>query len=222
MNPLADQPLPWERQPGETVKAFQAFRAYRDLEPRDRSVLAAYRLAKGKPTARQAAGIWNRWCAEHRWVERAHAYDLHREALERAAREDMWRVRAAQVADTEWDLAQQLIARAQEMLRLPLVEQRLERDGRTIIVKPTRWTAADVRGYLELASRLMRLATGKPTDQQALTGADGEPLLPGLNLRGLTDDEIATLLALLDKASRAASDEPGAPGPGEAQSRAPN
>ena len=222
MNPLAEQPLPWERQPGETAKAFKAFCAYRDLEPARRSVLAAYRQAKGKPTARQAAGIWNKWCAEHRWVERAHAYDLHREALERAAREDMWRVRAAQVADTEWDLAQQLIARAQEMLRLPLVEQRLERDGRTIIVKPTRWTAGDVRGYLELASRLMRLATGKPTDQQALTGADGEPLLPGLNLRGLTDDEIATLLALLDKASRAASDEPGAPGPGEAQSRAPN
>lgn len=197
-------PLPWERQPGETAKAFQAFRAYRDLyPPRDRSVLAAYRQAKGKPHARRAAGIWNRWCAEHAWVERAHAYDLHREQLERQAREETWRVRAAQVADTEWDLAQQLIERAREMLRLPLVEQRLERDGRTIIIKPTRWSAGDVRGYAELASRLMRLATGKPTDQQALTGADGEPLIPpALDLGGLSDDEITTLLALLDKATR--------------------
>lgn len=197
-----DAPLPWERQPGETAKAFQAFRAYRDLGPA-RTMLAAYRLTKGKPDAKAISGGWARWSQEHRWTERADAYDLHREQTERLEREQTWRERAAQVADTEWDLGQQLIERAKEMLRYPLVEQRTERDGRTIVVKPSRWTAGDARGYVELATKLLRLATGKPTDRQELTGADGKPLLEPLNLEGLTDDEIATLLALLDKASRA-------------------
>lgn len=199
-DPLAT--LPWERQPRETPKAWRAFCAYRDLGA-TRTVLAAYRLVTGHRDARNIPGWWSKWSSQNDWVERAAAYDQHKERLEREERERTWRERSAQVADLEWDTAQQLLGRAKEILSFPLVTTETSKDGKTIIIRPQRWTAADARGYAELATRLMRLSTGKPTDRQELTGADGRGLLePSINLEGLTDDEIATLLALLDKASR--------------------
>jgi hypothetical protein len=63
---------------------------YRDLGP-GRGVVEAYRQAKGKPSARQAAGTWNAWAARWHWAERGRAYDVHmdREAL--AARAELVR-----------------------------------------------------------------------------------------------------------------------------------
>ena len=78
---------PWERQPGETAKAYAAFLLYRDLPALDRSVPAARdgqeRDMKG--TVRQ----WSGWSMRNDWVNRAaeHDSDLASRRRERMAKE---------------------------------------------------------------------------------------------------------------------------------------
>lgn len=81
----------WERQPGETSRAYAAFCSYRDLGPR-RSLAAAYRARKPGSLDERAPGHWCEWSTRFRWVERAAAYDAfldeqRREQKERALRE---------------------------------------------------------------------------------------------------------------------------------------
>ena len=72
----------WDRQPGETAKAFSAFLLYRDLPAVDRSVVAARGRKKGGKQ-------WERWCTSHDWVNRAaeHDSDLASRRRERMAKE---------------------------------------------------------------------------------------------------------------------------------------
>ena len=72
----------WERQSGETAKAYAAFLLYRDLPAVDRSVAAAWgRKLGGKQ--------WDRWCTAHDWVNRAaeHDSDLASRRRERMVKE---------------------------------------------------------------------------------------------------------------------------------------
>ena len=78
---------PWERQSGETAKAYAAFLLYRDLPAIDRSVRAA---REGHPndtkgTLRQ----WKGWSMRNGWVNRAaeHDSDLASRRRERMAKE---------------------------------------------------------------------------------------------------------------------------------------
>ena len=78
---------PWERQPGETAKAYAAFLLYRDLPAIDRSVAAAREGHKKdiKGTFRQ----WSGWSMRNGWVNRAaeHDSDLASRRRERMAKE---------------------------------------------------------------------------------------------------------------------------------------
>ena len=78
---------PWERQSGETAKAYAAFLLYRDLPAIDRSVAAARegQQRDNKGTLRQ----WNGWSMRNGWVNRAaeHDSDLASRRRERMARE---------------------------------------------------------------------------------------------------------------------------------------
>ena len=65
---------PWDRQPGETPKAFSAFCLYRDLPPSDRSIVvacAARRKAGGRATERN----WEVWASRYDWRNRAASAD---------------------------------------------------------------------------------------------------------------------------------------------------
>ena len=83
---MSDRNL-WERQPGETAKAYAAFLLYRDLPAIDRSVEAAregqYKDRKG--TVRQ----WSGWSTRNGWVNRAaeHDSDLASRRRERMEKE---------------------------------------------------------------------------------------------------------------------------------------
>ena len=78
---------PWERQSGETAKAYAAFLLYRDLPAIDRSVAAARegQQRDNKGTLRQ----WNGWSMRNGWVNRAaeHDSDLASRRRERMAKE---------------------------------------------------------------------------------------------------------------------------------------
>ena len=77
----------WERQSGETAKAYAAFLLYRDLPAIDRSVPAARegQQKDKKGTLRQ----WNGWSMNNGWVNRAaeHDSDLASRRRERMAQE---------------------------------------------------------------------------------------------------------------------------------------
>jgi hypothetical protein len=60
----------WERQPGETSRAYVAFRRYRDLGP-----LRTVRASTDTPDGRRMPGHVERWASRHAWVERAEAWD---------------------------------------------------------------------------------------------------------------------------------------------------
>lgn len=80
---------PWLRQPNETAMAYSAFCLYRDLEPSQRTITAAYKLhceREGKPLQRRKkdgtvnTSSWSKWSTCNRWTERVEAFDSFTDA----------------------------------------------------------------------------------------------------------------------------------------------
>src|SRR6266851_3845169 len=101
----------WEMLPGESSKAYQAFRIYRDMDPEERSRHAAYRRHRGVEAAlfeaeqehdpaersrkvaevrrtypSRASGRWQVWYFQWAWRERALAFDAEFERQHAARR----------------------------------------------------------------------------------------------------------------------------------------
>ncbi len=76
----------WERQEGETAKAFEAFCAYRDLPPSERSMLAAWVKYSGNSAEgrRKAPRNVEQWAIDNKWTDRVKAYDDYLDAQSRA------------------------------------------------------------------------------------------------------------------------------------------
>ena len=77
----------WDRQPGETPKAFAAFCLYRDLPAIDRSIVAAvaqHRKNGGKASERN----WETWASLYNWRERGVASDSDLASRRRIRRAD--------------------------------------------------------------------------------------------------------------------------------------
>jgi hypothetical protein len=150
--------LPYERQPGESAKAYAAFVIFRNLGP-ERSVLKAYRQKTGKEQAKQAAGLWNSWATDHHWHKRADAWDAHLDEENRKAQEQARRGMAERHATMAMGLQRKALERLQKMEAQELA-------------------ASDVLRYLVEAAKLERLARGEPEEiqEQRHTDRDGQPL----------------------------------------------
>jgi hypothetical protein len=61
---------PWDRQPNESPKAFEAFAIYRDMAYRRSLAAVAWKLSKSKT-------LLSRWSAKHGWVKRVAAWDAY-------------------------------------------------------------------------------------------------------------------------------------------------
>ena len=96
---------PWEQQPGESAKAFEAFAIYRDMGV-ERSV------RKVTQRLNQSLTLIGKWSSRYNWPERARAYDrdLDRQAHAQAVRE----VRS--MTNRHIRIAMQLQAKALEAL----------------------------------------------------------------------------------------------------------
>lgn len=92
---------PWEQQPGESAKAFEAFAAYRDMGAERSLRKLTQQLHKNLTTIRDWSVKWN-------WQERVRAYDreLDRQAREQAVRS------VRQMTDRHIRIAMQLQAKA--------------------------------------------------------------------------------------------------------------
>ena len=69
---------PWERQPGETEKAYEAFLIYKNLGPGRTVTEVAKELTKSRQ-------LLARWSSQYRWKDRASEYDRENERKEQIA-----------------------------------------------------------------------------------------------------------------------------------------
>lgn len=74
--------FPWERQPGESPQAYEAFQKYRDMGGKRTQTAVAKELGK-------SIALINRWAAKYSWKSRALSYDnyLEKEALKTAVKQ---------------------------------------------------------------------------------------------------------------------------------------
>lgn len=93
--------LPWERQPNEGTKAFEAFTVYRDLG-QERT------LPKVAETLNKSVGLISRWSGAHKWVERVAAWDD--EADRQAAQKQLKDIANARVRQRKQAVKMQLKA----------------------------------------------------------------------------------------------------------------
>jgi hypothetical protein len=155
---------PWEREPEESKEAYDSFLIYRNLG-RNRSLESACQKSAG------SVPLLKRWSKQWKWVSRALAWDdfLQRarddEHLSHAAK---WEQRRIQAVEEAWEAGDALREKALQMLATPLVEKRSEKDGKTIILKPAKWSFQNVTDMLRLADELRNISTSsiiKPAEK---------------------------------------------------------
>lgn len=73
---MAKETKPWERQDGETIKQFEAFVVYRDLNEERSLAAVAQKLGKSKQ-------LLCRWSSKNNWVDRCSAWDDERDRVAR-------------------------------------------------------------------------------------------------------------------------------------------
>jgi hypothetical protein len=145
-------PLPFEKQPRESAKAFAAFSLYLSQGAERSTAAVAKELAKSEQLVR-------RWSAKFGWTERVAAHGAHlaiveREAIEAAARGKAaeWSSREQKLRETEWAMHEAAIAAAKKGLAAYMEKDKVYAN------------LADIARMLEIASKLGRLATGLGTD----------------------------------------------------------
>jgi hypothetical protein len=108
---------PWDRQPGETDSAYQAFELFRRLGP-DRTVQGAWEQYWARPGNRRKAGgkqagmahgYFRAWSSRHCWHQRAVAWDEEVAALARD--QELDRELKARVAEQEEETRQRQLRR---------------------------------------------------------------------------------------------------------------
>lgn len=148
---------PFEQQPGESLKAFSAFKAYLDLGDRRSLVALAEKLQKSR-------SLLERWSSKYGWPSRVLAYYAHLAEQERAAATAVvqahaadWAARQQEHKEEEWRLRCELVELAREAIR------RWKADPRRC------GSLEGMARLLDLASRLGRLSSGLPTESTEST-----------------------------------------------------
>ena len=151
-------PLPFEKQPRESAKAFAAFSLYLSQGAERSTAAVAKELAKSEQLVR-------RWSAKFGWTDRVAAHGAHlaiveREAIEAAARGKAaeWSSREQKLRETEWAMHEAAIAAAKKGLAAYMDREKVYAN------------LADIARMLEIASKLGRLATGLGTDGEGRNG----------------------------------------------------
>lgn len=121
----------WERQPGESAQAFEAFKIYRDLGLKRSNQEVCKELSKSRQ-------LISRWKATWNWDERVRAYD---NALEREAHKEAVK-NLKDMTSRHIRISVQLQNKALEALQKMKVEDMSPRD---------------IREYIKLATDLERL-----------------------------------------------------------------
>ncbi|MFI5685834.1 hypothetical protein [Streptomyces sp. NPDC051636] len=156
---MADSAEAWERQPGESAAAWEAFACYRDLGLSRSIGKVAARLAKSRT-------LIERWSTAHRWVLRAEAWDREQDRLWRAEQHQAAREVARRHARLASAAQSKIVAQLQQL-------------------DPSRLSPSDVIRWLEVTVRIERQAYGMDLAEAAAGSARVETT----DVSGLTDEE---------------------------------
>lgn len=127
-------PRPWERQNGETVKAFEAFCVYRDLGKTRSQEKTAEKLSKSRQQM-------CKWSMKYNWVERVSAWEEEQDRLIRVElTKDIGAMRKKHA-----DIANALLIKAASALR-KIPENEIK--------------ASDISKMIETATKLERISKG--------------------------------------------------------------
>jgi hypothetical protein len=152
-----------DRMPRESEEAHAAFLAYRDMG----SIRSLGRVGQelGK-----SCTILGRWSAKFDWVARCRAWDNHLQA-ERdkvaAAEARKWERRRQEELEANWQLTQAIRAKAEKMIAWPIQRQETSKDGKTIVIEPTRWSFQTAALMAKTAAEIgaaVLLAVGQDVD----------------------------------------------------------
>lgn len=172
---------PWERQPGETGPAWQAFQTYRDLGLTRSLTKAAQRLNKSRV-------LLGRWSVRWSWVSRAQAWD-----------EEQDRILRDELLDASRKAARQHLAVASAMLTAASqAVVRFAQDSASL-------TPSETARFVETATRLHYLVVGEPTERLAVQG--GGPDAPPVEVATLSDEERRSRMVALLRELRARVDD---------------
>lgn len=190
----------WEQQKGETALWFGRFCRYRNMIGA-RSVLAAWSdeqhqkakegdrraiisLKKAEKSGRKRLpGSWNDASKDWHWKERADARDRFYQAED----ERLWLERQRAFRDQRWKWYESLTAKAEPMMRMPLVDQEVQRDDQgnaVTLIKATKWAQFRHAVFMiEAADRLGLGAIGDVNEAMRILTAKGFELVrPKLEL----------------------------------------
>lgn len=149
-----DRPI-WERQPGETDKAWSAFVAYRDLPPMERTYEQAARVLRKQRTSGYAVVI-REWAAKYGWRQRVFEYDRHQDQERQRTRlEEYARTQREMmlVATSMWKLA------AKDLMRWHKKIDKAKEDEP--ILSPS-----DARALADAGMKLSQVLAGEPDSIQ--------------------------------------------------------
>ena len=131
-------PKPWERQPDETTKPFEAFCTYRDMG-RERS------LAKVAEKLSKSEQIMKRWSAKFSWVDRVTAWDDEQERIEREIAQKEQSKAIREMRKRHADLASAMLVKAAKALKA---------------IPDDEVKAGDISRMVDVASKLERISRG--------------------------------------------------------------
>ncbi|MEU8333381.1 hypothetical protein [Micromonospora sp. NPDC048839] len=142
--------LPWDRQRREPEKAYGYFLLYRDLGRTRTVAKVATEVHKSRDYLHKLASTW-------KWVQRAQTWDREED-----------RLYAEGLAEQRRDMARRH-ARIASALQAKLVTRLQSLDA-------SKLGPGDIARWLEVATRVERLALGLPDSTTAHTGPDGGPI----------------------------------------------
>lgn len=186
----------WERQRGETDKAFIGWTIYQTVREENLGGLKV--VADQLQTSYQNV---YKWAAKWDWVERYRAYENHmllikereqQTALRSNARE--WAKRRIDVRESGFKVGHRMIARAQELLDLPVHDREIKEtvlvtqdmvgeEIETSVVLNFQQHPRDARMFADTGLKLMRLSADMSTENIGMLSKD-------VNLDAMTDEEL--------------------------------
>jgi hypothetical protein len=194
----------WERREGETARAYDGFREYRDMG-------ASRSLAKAAEKLGKSTRLLKKWSRSHDWPARAHAYDEYMERKQQG----VYETKLVEVNAAHLEMAKS--ARESVMVPLRALLKRIEKfreenfgEAAEVENIPIEKLLAIARPYVKLALdvvKMERLLYGLPTQTIKTEGTIGHSVNHDIKvvneyIASLPDEELLRIVRNTKKHAR--------------------